>query len=57
MNDFPIFKAGTVFNELGGIRKKSKLIFVTKNAKEMIESSKIVIEKLGFASISCDKTD
>lgn len=27
MNDFPIFKAGTVFNEFGGICKKSKLIF------------------------------
>lgn len=26
MNDFPIFKAGTVFNEFGGIRKKSKLV-------------------------------
>ena len=30
--------------------KKSKLIFVTKNASEMINSSKIVIEKLAFAS-------
>ena len=30
--------------------KKSKLIFVTKNAEDMINSSRIVIEKLGFAS-------
>ena len=30
--------------------KKSKLIFVTKNAKDMINSSKLVIEKLGFAN-------
>ena len=30
--------------------KKSKLIFVTKNLKEMLETSKAMIEKLGFAT-------
>ena len=46
---------------IGGIRnlrtvqnihpsKKSKLIFVTKNLKEMLETSKAMIEKLGFAT-------
>ena len=30
--------------------KKSKLIFVTKNLREMLETSKAMIEKLGFAT-------